>query len=489
MTLLKGCKIAQQGHAGGENAVHDAKAAITAPETASQYSRIPTSLKANRIWLPFKTSPRPAGGVNKIPHNRQGRPAKYTDPSTWMSYEEAVLQRLRPGYAGIGIVFSEELGILGIDFDHCIVDGVLDPEVEGLVAKLNTYTELSFSGEGLHSLAYGKLPWKANRSGKVEMYTDARFFVVTGRQMTGTLNEVMPAQEGIDHIHGQVFGNQPVETVDTTARANTPERREGEVGQEPLYSDEVVMSALMRNAVARKYYLGAPVLIDASRADWDLARSLAFFCQGNLAQMRRLFLKSVLIRPKTLSKRGSTDYLGITLDKAAARQAQKGAYWLPAVRKSTSTNSRKGRPLSAVSVAVITLHSTQPELTTAAIAARLGIDAGRARTILARRKANSPSSPLCVVACSCDTLPEPLIAKEEQAILEGKPVQEELMSCPRRYRTDYARPEGWIDLPYKPILADGVTYESAFVLPPRRKPPIRSFNIRMPLPDNMRRVA
>jgi hypothetical protein len=35
-------------------------------------------------------------------------------------------------------VFSEELGILGSDFDHCIVDGVLDPEVEGWVAKLTT---------------------------------------------------------------------------------------------------------------------------------------------------------------------------------------------------------------------------------------------------------------------------------------------------------------------------------------------------------------
>jgi hypothetical protein len=82
-----------------------------------------------------------------------------------------------------------------------------------------------------------------------------------------------------------------------------------------------------------------------------------------------------------------------------------------------------------------------------------------------------------------------LIAKEEQAILEGKPVPEELMSCPRRYRTDYARPKGWVDIPYMPILADGVTYESNYVLPPRRKPPIRSFNIKGPLPDNMRRVA
>jgi primase-polymerase (primpol)-like protein len=220
MALLKGCEFAQHGHTGGENAVYDATAAITASEATSQYSRIPPGLQAKRIWLPFKTSPRPSGGLNKIPQNRQGRPAKYTDPSTWMSYEEAVAQSQRPGYEGVGIMLHKELGVMGIDFDHCIVDGVLDPEVEGWVAKLNTYTELSFSGEGLHSLAYGKLPWKANRSGKVEMYTDARFFVVTGRQMTGTPDQVLPAQEGIDHIHGQVFGNQPVETVDTTAHAN-----------------------------------------------------------------------------------------------------------------------------------------------------------------------------------------------------------------------------------------------------------------------------
>ena len=236
MAKLKGCRITQQGRAGGEDNVYDATAAITAPETTSQYSRIPTSLKAKRIWLPFKTSPRSAGGVNKIPQNRQGRSAKYTDPATWMSYEEAVRQSQRPGYAGIGIVFSEELGMLGSDFDHCIVDGVLDPEVECWVAKLNTYTELSFSGEGLHSLAYGKLPWKANRSGKVEMYTDARFFVVTGRQMTGTPDQVLPAQAAIDAIHSQVFGNQPVETVDTTTPYYT-EGGEGELSAESLFPE------------------------------------------------------------------------------------------------------------------------------------------------------------------------------------------------------------------------------------------------------------
>src|ERR1019366_1469129 len=226
MTLLKGRKFAQPGQTGGENKAYDATPAITAPGTTNQYSQLPPELKTWEIWLPFRTSPRPSVGLNKIPQNRQGRPAKYTDPATWMSYEEAVRQSQRPGYEGVGIVLHKELGLMGIDFDHCIVDGVLDPEVEGWVAKLNTYTELSFSGEGLHSLAYGKLPWKANRSGKVEMYTDARFFVVTGRQMTGTPDQVLPAQEGIDHIHGQVFGNQPV-TERITTRATTQREEEG----------------------------------------------------------------------------------------------------------------------------------------------------------------------------------------------------------------------------------------------------------------------
>jgi hypothetical protein len=298
--------------------------------------------------------------------------------------------------------------------------------------------------------------------------------------MTGTPDQVMPAQAGIDQIHAQVFGNQPVTERDTTTPSYTG-REEGGEGAESLFPDEEVMAALLRAQQSRKYFVGAPVAVDASRADWDLARSLAFFCHGNGEQMRRLFLKSVLVRPKTLSRRGETDYLGITLHKASARQASKGVYWLPKVRN-TTPNSREGRPLSAVTVAVLTMHAAQPELRLVVIAAQLGIDAAHVRQIVRRGLKATPPSLLSVVERSCDTLPEPVIAKEE-------PTKEELMSCPRRYRMKYGKPAGWIEIPYMPILADGKTYESNYLLPPRRKPPIRSFNIRGPLPVNMRRIA
>ena len=130
------------------------------------------------------------------------------------------------------------------------------------------------------------------------------------------------------------------------------------------------------------------------------------------------------------------------------------------------------------------MRTARPELTYQEIADELGIKIETVRKAIHRMgRRESPSAPSWVVD------PEPAIAKEEQAVLEGKPVQEELMSCPRRYRADYAKPKGWVDIPYMPILADGVTYESNYVLPPRRKPPIREFHIRRPLPVNMRRVA
>jgi putative DNA primase/helicase len=496
MALLKGCEFAQHGQTGVEIKVYDVTAGIAAPETTSQYIQVPGHLRSKRIWLPFKTSPRPAGGVNKIPYNRQGRPAKYTDPSTWLSYEEALQQARKPGYGGIGIVLSEELGIIGIDFDHCIQDGELNPEIEQWLLDLNTYTEVSFSGDGLHALAFGRIPWNAHHAAKVEMYDRKRYFVVTGRQVTGTPDEIMPAQAGIDAIHGQVFGNQPVETVDTTAHANTPEKGEGgrgagegEVGiveAESAIPDRRVLGMLLHDRVARRYFDGEAGAMNPSEADFALACKLAFYCGGDMDQMRRLFLQSALVRGKTLSPRAiAGDYLGITLWNAARRQRAKGVYWVPAKPKTRRPRGGPdGRPQSVTTTAIITLRAARPELTYQGIADALGIKIETVRKAIHRMgRRESPSSSCRVVD------PEPAMAKEAEAILEGEPVQEELMSCPRHHRADYAKPNGWVDIPYKPILPDGVTYEKNYVLPPRRKPPIRSFNIRGQLPVNMRRVA
>jgi hypothetical protein len=98
------------------------------------------------------------------------------------------------------------------------------------------------------------------------------------------------------------------------------------------------------------------------------------------------------------------------------------------------------------------------------------------------RRRESPSSPSSVD-------PEPAIAKEQEAIIDGKPVQEDLMSCPRRYRADYAKPKGWVDIPYMPILADGVTYESIHVISARSHAAKVYIRPHIQLPLNMRGIV
>jgi DNA-binding CsgD family transcriptional regulator len=155
---------------------------------------------------------------------------------------------------------------------------------------------------------------------------------------------------------------------------------------------------------------------------------------------------------------------------------------MPKVR--TASGAPEGRRQSVTTTAIITLRTARPELTYQGIADELDIKIETVRKAIHRMRRRESLSSSCRVVD-----PEPAMAKEVEAILEGELVQEELMSCPRRYRADYAMPNGWVDIPYMAITADGVTYESNFVLPPRRKPPIRSFNIRGPLPVNVRRVA
>jgi hypothetical protein len=106
-----------------------------------------------------------------------------------------------------------------------------------------------------------------------------------------------------------------------------------------------------------------------------------------------------------------------------------------------------GRPRSVTTTAIITLRAARPELTYQGIADALGIKIETVRKAIHRMgRRESPSSSCGVVD------PEPAMAKEVEAILEGKPVQEELMSCPRRYRADYAKPNGWVDIPFHQLL-------------------------------------
>jgi primase-polymerase (primpol)-like protein len=138
---------------------------------------IPEELKARPQWVVWRAV---GDKPNKIPYSaRTGRRASSTDLMTWSTFEEAAEACELGEYAGLGFVFSSADPYTGIDLDTC-VNG--KGEVAGwaleIARYLDSYTELSASGTGLHIIVRGEVPNR--RKGDVEVYSSKRFFTVTG---------------------------------------------------------------------------------------------------------------------------------------------------------------------------------------------------------------------------------------------------------------------------------------------------------------------
>ena len=132
-------------------------------------------LKLLPIWVGYLS--------NKVPMDANtGNAAASNNPSTWSNAAEAWAAKKRYGWAGIGCMFSIQTGVVGIDLDDCFTgEGRLNDTARQIVQMMNSYTERSPSGKGLHILACGSIPHSVKRPG-FEMYNELRYFTVTGNQ-------------------------------------------------------------------------------------------------------------------------------------------------------------------------------------------------------------------------------------------------------------------------------------------------------------------
>ena len=151
------------------------------------FDKIPATLRALKQWVCWKTANKKNGKIDKLPIDpKTGKLAKSNDQNTWASFEETVEYWLahKGMIAGIGFVFTHEDSYCGIDLDYCVTDGELESWAQRILKKLDTYTEVSPSGAGVHAILKikGELP-RSKRKGHVEFYSSGRFFTVTGNRL------------------------------------------------------------------------------------------------------------------------------------------------------------------------------------------------------------------------------------------------------------------------------------------------------------------
>ena len=160
------------------------------------------------------------GKKTKIPLDRFGKLASSTAPHTWCHLDEA-RKALESGIGdGIGFVFTRASGITGIDLDHCrdASTGEIDAWAEAYLNRLNSYSEISPSGEGIHILVKGALPSGVDGKRKnfagdgyrpkagIEMYCSGRYFTMTGARLADYPPGIETRQDELMGIYEEVFG-------------------------------------------------------------------------------------------------------------------------------------------------------------------------------------------------------------------------------------------------------------------------------------------
>ena len=275
---------------------------------------IPHELREREQWVVWRWAKQRDGKPTKRPVNpHTGEFASSTDPNTWGSYEEAVAARNMFDYPGIGFVFTADDPYYGIDLDGCRdpETGEIEKWAKKMIKALDSYSEVSPSGSGVHIIGKGTLPPGGRKRGSFECYDSGRFFTVTGEHLDGTPHEIKERSEVLRRLHRRVFGE---------AEQKSNEHIERRAGN-GLPDQEIIaraMRATNEGEFAKLWCGESNGHASASEADLALCSYLGFWTGGDPEAMDRLFRQSGLYRLKW-DKRHFADgrtYGQATIEKA-----------------------------------------------------------------------------------------------------------------------------------------------------------------------------
>lgn len=273
---------------------------------------LPATLKTNGLFCLWRAESRNGcAKPTKIPYQVNGRRASSADKTHFRAFDTVIKAAENVPCNGIGLGLFD--GICAIDIDHCCKNGELSDMAKDVISTMNSYTELSPSGEGVRILfradavQYDKARWYINnQSLGLEVYVSgvtSKYVTLTGNKLSGDAVEERSAQlmTVLEKYMKREYSVQPKAVQN---------KKSG-------ISDDALLSRACRSKYSSKFSFlwngGIPTGKSLSEADISLCYILAF-CGGNASQIDRLFRRSRLYRAKW----DREDYRTVTISKAMA---------------------------------------------------------------------------------------------------------------------------------------------------------------------------
>jgi len=254
------------------------------------YNETPEELRSLRNWVVWRFEKRidKSGKVKntKVLYNaRTEKKALCNQPSTWSSFGDAAAA-LEHGYDGIGFCLTPPY--IGVDLDGCRDEtGAIDIWAEEIIRELDSYTELSPSGQGVHVFVKGELPHGTRQKDLggehhgVGLYdaVRGRYLTITGLPIKG--NRTIAERTGeLRLIHARLF----------------PRKQKIQSGEQSGSDDDLIERARNANDGGKfaRLWDGQWKGNYASQSEADLAlcMKLAFWTDRDTGRIDALFRRS-----------------------------------------------------------------------------------------------------------------------------------------------------------------------------------------------------
>jgi hypothetical protein len=295
------------------------------PGPSIAYDQIPEELRALRNWVAWRSEKRAGrnGAVRetKVPyHARTAKRARSNDPATWSTFEEAQAALKRGDYTGLGFCLTPPY--VGVDLDGCRQNGSNEPWAAEIIRELDSYSELSPSGHGVHVIVRGQLPDGPRQKDLdgdhhgVGLYDAARgrYLTMTGAAINGNFVQERTAE--LRRIHARLFPPK-----------KKPAPRPQSVGGDD--DDQLIERARNANDGGKFARLWDGQwegdYPSQSEADSALCMKLAFWTNRDAGRIDALFRRSGLMRDKWEKRK---DYREATIARAIERTTET---WKPKV--------------------------------------------------------------------------------------------------------------------------------------------------------------
>lgn len=210
--------------------------------------------------------------------------ASSTNPKTWASFDVVMGAYNEGDASGIGFVVTEDDPYMGVDLDKCKGD----EWAKKIIRELNSYTEVTPSDNGHRVWIKANKPEDFKNkstdfhSSKVEIYSEGRFFTVTGN---GSKKAIEQRQKQLELSCSGLKKDVKVRNEKAPATAK-------------ILNDDELLRIMFKICSGSESLYNVGAGEDHSASDLALCNHLAFMTGRDFDQIDRLFRQSKLMRQK-----------------------------------------------------------------------------------------------------------------------------------------------------------------------------------------------